>query len=122
MQENIKRELEENLPNFHGTANYYRHSIGNFKYTDGVKYLAEKAQCYWLLDVVGSYQYLEEVKNAPFQLWELITEKDQTAVVTMKEDSDMPDIIKQKLPYTDFPLEKIRLYLVDNVLMLTSEY
>ena len=115
-------DLELELANFIGTENYFKHSIGNFNYTDGIKFLAEQAQCYWLVDLVGSYQHLKKVKDAPFQLWELTVNEDNSAVVTMKEDSDMPVIIKQEIPFTDFPLAHIKLYLTDNVLLLPSEY
>jgi len=114
--------LEIELANFIGSEHYFKHSIGNFNYTDGIKFLADQAKCYWLLDVVGSYQHLNKVKDIPFQLWELIVNDDNSAVVTMKQDSDMPVIIKQQIPYTDFPLARIKLYLTDKVLMLPSEY
>ena len=123
MQNNdLKADLETALAVFTGSELYYRHSIGNFVYTDGVKYLAEHARCYWLLDMIGSCQHLNKVKDVPFQLWELAVYEDQTALVTMKEDSDTPVIVKQKLPYTDFPLAHIKLYLTDGVVMLPSEY
>lgn len=123
MQNNdLKIDLVNALAGFTGSELFYKHSIGKFIYTDGVKYLAEQARCYWLLDVVGSYQHLKKVKEVPFQLWELTVNEDQTALVTMKEDSDTPVIVKQKLPYTDFPLPYIKLYLTDGVVMLPSEY
>ena len=123
MQNNdLKTDLENALAGFTGSELFYQHSIGNFVYTDGVKYLAENAKCYWLLDVIGSYQHLNKVKHVPFQLWELAVNEDQTALVTMKADSDTPVIVKQKLPYTDFPLAHIKLYLTDGVVMLPSEY
>lgn len=110
MQNNdLKIDLENVLAGFTGSELYYKHSIGDFLYMEGIKYLAENARCYWLLDVIGSYQDLKEVKNVPFQLWELTINEDQSAVVNMKEDSDTPVIVKQKLPYTDFPLAHIKL-------------
>ena len=122
MQDIKAIDLELELAQFIGSENYYKHSIGNFNYTDGVKFLADQGQCYWLLDVVGSYQHLSKVKAVPFQLWELTVNDDNSAVVTMKEDTDMPDIIKQDIPFTDFPLAQFKLYLTDGVLMLPSEY
>jgi hypothetical protein len=114
--------LEIELANFIGSENYFKHSIGNFNYTDGIKFLADQAQCYWLLDVVGSCQHLKKVKHVPFQRWELMVNEDKSAVATMKEDSDMPVIIKQEIPFTDFPLSHIKLYLTDDVLLLPTEY
>ena len=110
-----KQELIANLANFTGTEHYYQHFPG-CKYTDGVKYLAETAGCYWLLDVIFSYR-----RKDPFQIWTLVV-KDKKAVVTMKEDSDTPVLIKQEIEYTDFPLDEISLWLIDGVLILPSEY
>jgi hypothetical protein len=41
--------LLQNLQHFGGSEQYYRHFLG-LCYTEGVKYLAENAQCFWLLD------------------------------------------------------------------------
>ena len=111
--------LESDLAQFTGTTKYYKHLLG-LLYTDGIQFLAEEAQCYWLIDVVASYQ--PELKAIPFQLWELEVEKDNSAVVTVREDSGKPTLIEQKISYTDFPLEKIQLYCIDGVLLLPSEY
>jgi hypothetical protein len=115
-------DLINDLSMFTGTENYYLHNIGNFQYTDGIKYLAEKANCYWLLDIIGSYQQDKKVINISFQIWELNVSKINSAQITMKEDDGMPIIIKQKIPYTDFPLREIKLYYIDNILILPSEY
>ena len=111
------------LAGFTSSEFFFKHSIGSFIYTEGIKYLAENARCYWLLDVIGSYQHLNKVKHVPFQLWELTVNEDQTALAVMKNmrEVGMPVIIKQEIPYTDFPLDHIQLYLTDQVLMLPSE-
>ena len=86
-------------------------------FTDGVKYMAEVSGSYWLIDVVASYR-----RKEPFQIWELKVKPDKSCVVTMREDTGQPTKVRQEIPYTDFPLESIKLYLIDNVLLLTSEY
>ena len=59
----------------------------------------------------------------PFQVWELHKIADsKQADVTMKTDTDEPMIVTQHIEYTDFPLDEIKLYLIDNVLILPSEY
>jgi hypothetical protein len=115
-------DLKHELAQFIGTEKYYYHAIGHFNYTDGIRYLAEKAQCYWLLDLIGSYQLNVKIRKIPFQLWELKVNKDSSAVATMKEDSDQPVIIKQAIPYSDFPINYIKFYFIDSVLLLPSEY
>jgi len=109
------------LEQFGGTINYYRHPLGII-FTDGVKFLADKAGAYWLIDAIASWQIEEKVRNCSFQLWELKVNEDRTAILTMKEDAGEPEIVRQEIPFTDFPLEYQKLYLVDKVLMLPSEY
>lgn len=110
---------QSELNQFTGTECYYRHWLGH-KYTDGVKFLAEKAGAYWLIDAVMSYQ--AKFKDIPFQDWELTVEEDKTAVLTMKEDSDKPELVRQRIPLTDFPMPYAELYFIDGVLLLPSEY
>ena len=114
------QDLERNLEAFTGTENYYRHWTGEIVYTDGVRYLAEKAGAHWLIDAIASWQH--RVKDCYFQIWELRVNDDGSAVLTMKEDTDEPEKVRQKIPFTDFPLEYIKLYCIDGVLLLPSEY
>ena len=107
---------ESELSQFIGTVNYHRHWLGSV-YTDGVEYLAEKAGAYWLVDAIFSYRRRES-----FQIWTLKKNDDDSAVLTMQEDSGERAKVCQKIPYTDFPLDQISLYLIDGVLLLTSEY
>ncbi|MFA5036659.1 MAG: DUF6876 family protein [Candidatus Izemoplasmatales bacterium] len=111
--ENLKQ-----LDGFTGTEHYYN-SFTGIKYTDGVKFLADNAECYWLIDAIGSYQ--DKWGDTPFQIWTL-TVKEGKATLTMKEDTDQPLLITQEIPFTNFPLEKIELWCIDGVLILPSEY
>ena len=111
-------DLRKELLMFTGTENYYKHPYGIY-YTDGVRYLAEKARSYWLIDAIASWQ--REVGSCSFQIWELRV-KDGRGLLTMKEDTNEPVKVSQVIHYTDFPLQYIKLYLVDRVLMLPSEY
>lgn len=112
--------LDHDLQQFTGTQQYYRHFTG-LLYTDGIHYLAEHAQCHWLIDLVGSYQHT--LRDIPFQLWQIVVDDNtDSAVVTMREDTDQPTGIRQDIPYTDFPLEDFSWYCIDNVMLLKSEY
>lgn len=108
-------KLEEGLKQFYGTEHYYKHLSG-FVYTDGVKYLAENAKCYWLLDEI-----LFSGKTEPFQVWKLKKFGTQ-ARLTMQEDSNTPFLINKLIEFTDFPLGEISLWFIDGVLILPSEY
>lgn len=114
----------ENLSNFTGTENYYCNKNYPFEYTDGIKYLVENGGCYWLLDAIVSWQKEPIVKGDSglnqIQFWRLIVNPDNSAVLTCERDDE--PVITQQIPFTDFPLEEITLYLCDGVLLLPSEY
>ncbi len=112
---------KQNLSQFTGTQQYYRHWLKLLVFTDGIKYLAENTNSFWLLDVIASFQHKLNSKY-PFQLWELKVNEDKTATVTMKEDSNTETIVKQELEYTDFPFDYQKIYCIDNVVLLPSEY
>ena len=117
-----KQGLElADLAQFTGTENYYKYH-GGLVLTDGIKYLADQAGAYWLLDIVASYQ--RKLAGVGFQLWRIETcgLGNKSAVVTCREDSDQPDIVKQEIEYTDFPLDSFEFYVIDNVILLKSEY
>ena len=79
--------------------------------------MAERAQAYWLIDAIVSYR-----RKEVFQLWTLTLLGDHKAVLTMAHDTDQPLLLKQEIPFTDFPLKSISLYLIEGVLILPSEY
>jgi hypothetical protein len=79
--------------------------------------MAERGKAYWLIDAIASYR-----RKEPFQVWSLEVAEDKTAVLQMKEDSDKPSLVRQEIPFTDFPLRKIEFFLIDGVLILPSEY
>jgi len=112
--------LEEELNEFTGTTQYHRSTFGSLNVTDGVHYLREKANCYWFIDIIESYQ--PKLKDVPFQIWGINVKDDKTALVYCKEDSDRKPIVTQKLEYTDFPLKEFELYCIDKVVLLKSEY
>lgn len=109
--------LEAELRHFTGTENHYKHWTGRIVFTDGVHYLAAKARAFWLINAVVSYD-----RKEPFQIWMLDKHDGNKATLTMKEDTEQPILVKQEIPYTDFPLAAIKLYLIGGVLLLPSEY
>jgi hypothetical protein len=111
--------LDDDLNAFTGSEHHYRHFTG-LRYTDGIRYLAEHAGAYWLIDLVASYQ--PRLRNVPFQLWELTVNDDHTALATMREDTHRRARVRQDIEYTDFPLRSFSWYCTDNVMMLKSEY
>lgn len=105
------------------TEQHHRHAVGPMLYTDGVKLLAEAAQCYWLLDLIGSYQP-SLAKEEDFQSWVLdfniMTSKWEASC----SDGDKRELVRQVIDYSDFPRELApqRLWLTNGVLLLPEEY
>ena len=97
----------------------------DFKYTDGVKNMAEICEAYWLITAIFSWQQDDRLKNEPFQVW-MLRFNDKTEgndAVLFCEDGNDNDLIRQEMEYTDFPLpEGIMLFLDNGVLLLPSEY
>lgn len=119
-KENKKLE-QQDLDQFTGTERYYLHWAKKVKFTDGVKYLAEKGGAFWLIDAIASYQ--DNFKKIHFQVWELtVNQTAHTGILTMKEDTNKPILVEQVLEFTDFPLSKVALWLIDGILILPSEY
>lgn len=117
-------ELHRNLAQFTGTEQYHR--IHGLLLTDGTHYLADKGFCLWLMQAIASYQGQRKVQSCrDFQLWTLTKDGEEGAVLTMQSDSGEPAIVTQKIEYTDFPFdgdEPFKLYVIDGICLLPSEY
>ena len=107
------------LTHFTGSENYYKHWIG-ITYTEGVKFLAEKFNCFWLIDAIASHQINKNVRKEQFQVWTIRKEKSKWILEV--DDGNRNILAEQVIEYSDFPLEEFKLYLCDLVLMLISEY
>ena len=104
---------ESDLRNFTGTEHYYRDPLTRLIYTDGVKYVAEKAGAYWLITAIGSHQIDPKLRRGrlrDLQFWKLEVKDDKSAVLTCRADSDVPPAITQEIPYSDFPLKSIEIW------------
>ena len=132
-REALACEIESGIVHFYGTENHYRNFTG-LKYTDGIQWLAETAGAYWLIDAIGSHYCLKrKLKAEPFLVVRLTVDHREPRPEFMARltfhtdwnDGDAkvnPSICTQRIPYTDFPLKEIKLYLCDGVLMLPGEY
>ncbi|WP_442483323.1 DUF6876 family protein [Aeoliella sp. SH292] len=116
---NPARLLAE-LQQFTGDSERYRHSLNRrVIFTPGVKYLADEAGAYWLIDAIASWIGSPEFNRAIaannwlqyHHFWYLDVELDKhQAVLTARGDEDEPAFITQKIGFTDFPLEQMILY------------
>ena len=123
MAKEIKpEELLNELAQFTGTTQWFYHPMFPFfRYTDGVRYLAQKAECYWLLEYIFSNQMLSEIKVQEFQVWKIVVNEDDSATIKVEDGND--NLVKEfKIPFTTFPLKEFDLWFTNNVLLLKSEY
>jgi hypothetical protein len=111
------------LAQFTGTEKYYRYQ--NLLLTDGAYYLAEKAGCFWLMDVIWSHA----MENGWFGKEDFITCKltvQENVGDVVFDDGNGNILVTQHLPFTDFPMEENQLYIVRGetsfVVMLPGEY
>ena len=116
-------ELHLNLAHFSGTEHYHRTHPGLLA-TDGAKYLADQAEAYWLLDIIWSV--LSKITDE-FAVLELSVQENRRAAVVIHDGREpQTSYHEQDIPWTDFPLERIKLYIQQNgqgrVVMLPSEY
>jgi hypothetical protein len=112
----------KNLNQFTGGGTYRRNTFG-MVYTEGVSYLAENADCWWLIDAIESYHpaLMCDPDYRQYQFWDLVV-TGNAAVLTCRKDSDQEPTIRQVIAYTDFPLPAIALWVECGVLILPSEH
>lgn len=129
---------QSDLDQFIGTENWYRHGIArNVTFTDGVKFLAEKAGAFWLIDEIVFAQRNKKLRGEEFQVWKLNRKVVDSPEPTVKEDGswnlkpgavltceDGNDhvLFTKRIGFTDFPLPEVRLYFEGNVILLPTEH
>jgi hypothetical protein len=101
------------LEGFIGSETFTRYSplFPRICLSEGALYVAETAGAYWLMDVIGSHQpqALRHPRLQEIQFWTL-TVKDHKGLVICQPDSGEKPVIRQRIPYTDFPLPEIKLW------------
>ena len=115
-------ELQNNVSQFTGTENYYR-VMPRLVITDGVRYLANQANSYWLVSLIYSHLTTQPICSE-FVVARL-TVIGKTADLVL-DDGNGQVIAKQAIEYTDFPLGEVTIYCSYQektwVLLLPSEY
>lgn len=127
---NTQEYLRE-LPNFTGTSQYYRY-IGKFLLTDGAKFVADSNQCYWLMDIIVSWQSEPKLKNEYFQSWKLDITTDRNSGIksgtVVCTDGNYKKLCTQKIDqiFGMLDIQQIELFAEDSgeymVIYLPSEY
>jgi hypothetical protein len=118
---NLTQNLQSELSQFIGTEKLYRITHRHVL-TDGTKYLAVQARCFWLIDAIASH--LIQSYDDYFAVARLVV-NGSSAVLTLDDGNDNV-FATQAIEYTDFPLSDVKLYCAFDgefwVIMLTQEY
>ena len=116
----------QQLTQFSGTENYYR-IMPNVLMTDGVKFVADKGEAYWLMTAIASY-LPEYTSKETFIVATLnVTRTATSSHAILKLDDGNDNVLAQQyIEYTDFELAEIKFYACYNgdmwVIMLPREY
>jgi len=112
-----EQQFENNLTQFTGTEKYYKYTLGLI-YTDGVSWCINTCSCYWFLTVIGSYQ--QQLGKEEFQVWQLTKIGETKAIVTC-EDGNKNELVRQEIPFTDFPYSRLTFWCINKTVLLPSE-
>lgn len=123
MESAIQRAMlmkQTELNQFTGTNQYFKHTLSGYVYTDGVKYLADKAGAYWLIDkILIITRYKKKLQE--FGVWKLSVNDDKIAMLIC-EDGNGKKQYEEKLDYTDFSMKEVSIWFQNETLFLPSEY
>ena len=116
-------QLATDLASFIGTTEYYRINQ-RLVITEGVKYLAEHARCYWLLILYASHLASVNGEADSFTVLKLVKQGSGADIAI--EDGKDRVLAAQHVEYTDFPFNGFSLFACWNgqcwVAMLRHEY
>lgn len=117
-----QNELRAELRQFTGSTEFYRHFTNRIIYTEGIRFLCERARLYWLIDLIAALQSraLKDPALREFQLWELRITNGKGVVVCLRDSED--EAFRLPLKSVDSALDFVRLYLENGTLLLPSEH
>lgn len=106
MQPNELKNLMDDFSG--GSEGRYRHVFNRkFIFTEGVKAVADKAGCYWLLDIVATEcaplvmkNWLEHGNSMCLLQFDVETGR---AALMLTDQDDAPPLWTRSIDYTDFP-------------------
>jgi len=117
----ISELTHANVSQFSGTEGYYYNPIfRQARYTDGVQFVGENGASWLVTDMLAVLIHEPKVKKEEFVSIK-VTVKDGTAQVVY-DDGNGKVLYKQDCPGTDFPLDELKFFYTNKVLMLASEY
>lgn len=117
-----RTSANEKLLDFYGIENHYRHGLTGKLYTDGIVALAKEWECYWLLDKIFSLQLEKAIRDVDFQVWYLSRIEETNSFKLILDDGNSVIKYEEVIDFSDFKDDDLKLYYIDGVLLLPSEY
>ncbi|MDO8954440.1 MAG: hypothetical protein Q7V63_06300 [Gammaproteobacteria bacterium] len=96
----------DELNQFTGTEAWYKHWLSGMVYTDGIKYMAEEAGAYWLIDEIA-IRLPSVIKKYPeyFYAVKFIAKNNDKAIIEFT-DGNNTALKKVHIQFTDFPVKE----------------
>ena len=120
-------EILEGLQHFHGSEMYYQIPLIRTRFTNGLQYLAQVAECFWL--ITDTSVIAKSLLDRSYFItidFKRLSKEEQVSTGYEAEiiysDGNGTILETHRYHVTDFPLDELRLYFVDDTLMLPSEY
>ena len=116
---------------------YFNAQARSVLYSSGLKVVFDKGEAYWLLSALLAHETKNIGLKAACQndedfdflhFWTLTVNPDKSAVLSCRKDTDQPEVVRQEIPFTDFPLPSLTIYAGNDgpgtprKLFLPSEY
>lgn len=117
------KDLSDNLDCFIGSQHFYPIAFTPLVFTEGVKYFAETCECFWLIDLIG-YGMFRLHRQLGYLFIDIEVNKNHTVCITARQDSGMPVVFKKKQKdlCKIIPIGTYKFYLMNDTLLLPSEY
>lgn len=116
----LERKLKEFLP----TQERYKYKTG-LLYSPGIQYLVDEVAADWVIALIANEQFkpfiAESLELQQFQSWELSTKGIPSLFCFRDLEQQTIASFSVQLWSGCFPLESLKLFVVEGVLMLPSE-
>jgi len=102
-----------------GSESIYRYIFG-IHITEGIRYLADTYECYWLLDLICIHS--KDIKESQqFQVW-ILKRVNGTQFRVSVEDGNKNVIKEIDVRYSDFKSDEVHVWLENDVIYLPNEH
>lgn len=102
-----------------GSESVYKYTFG-IHITQGIKYLADTYECYWLLDLISIHS--RDIKDTQeFQVW--ILKRLQSNHLKLSVEDGNKNVIKEiDIRFSDFKADLVHVWLQNDVIYLPNEH